>query len=100
MISAVFVSYRSAELAARAIATFRDDARRAGREAEVVVVVNSGDPEERDALESHADAVLFPPRNLGYAGGLNAGIAASRGETLFLANPDLEFAKGSVAALA
>lgn len=100
MISAVFVSYRSAELAIRAIATFRSDALRAGRSAEAVVVVNSEDPAEEAALAPHADAVLLPPRNLGYAGGLNAGIAAARGETLFLSNPDLQFAEGSVDALA
>lgn len=100
MISAVFVSYRSAALAARAIATFREEARRAGREAEAVAVVNSGDGAERDALAPHADVVLLPPRNLGFAGGLNAGIAAARGGTLLLANPDLLFGEGSVAALA
>ena len=100
MISGVFVSYRSAALAARAIATFREEARRAGREAEAVAVVNSGDTAERDALVPHADRVLFPPRNLGFAGGLNAGIAAARGRTLVLANPDLVFCEGSVAALA
>ena len=100
MISAVFVSYRSAALAERAIATFREEARRAGRESEVVAVVNSGDAAERDALVPHADRVLLPPRNLGFAGGLNAGIAAARGATLVLANPDLLFCEGSVAALA
>lgn len=100
MISAVFVSYRSASLAERAIATFRVEARRAGREAEAVAVVNSGDAAERDALSPHADRVLLPPRNLGFAGGLNAGIAAARGGTLVLANPDLLFCEGSVAALA
>ncbi len=99
MISAVFVSYRSAALAVRAIATFREDARRAGLEAEVVAVVNSEDARERAALEAHADTVLLPERNLGFAGGLNAGIAASRGEALFLANPDLVFGEGSVDAL-
>ena len=100
MISAVFVSYRSAELSARAIATFREEARRAGREADVVVVVNSGDPAERAALEPLADAVVAPARNLGFAGGLNAGAAVARGDTLLLANPDLVFAPGSVGALA
>ncbi len=100
MISGVFVSYRSAALAARAIATFREEARLAGREAEAIAVVNSGDAAEREALVPHADRVLLPPRNLGFAGGLNAGIAAARGGTFVLANPDLLFCRGSVAALA
>ncbi|MHB1046122.1 MAG: glycosyltransferase family 2 protein [Thermoanaerobaculia bacterium] len=100
MISAVFVSYRSAELAAAAIDSFRAGARSSGRRAEVVVVVNSEDPAERDVLEPCSDVLIFPPRNLGFAGGLNAGVAAARGETLFLSNPDLRFAEGAVGALA
>lgn len=100
MISAVFVSYRSAALAARAIDSFRADAERAGMPSEVVVVVNSGDEEEARALAGAADRVLLPGENLGYAGGLNAGIAASHGDPVVLANPDLVFLPGSVAALA
>lgn len=99
MISAVFVSYRSAALAKGAIASFREEARRAGLEAETVAVVNSGDPAERDTLVPSADRVLLPDRNLGYAGGLNAGVSAARGGTLLLANPDLVFCAGSVAPL-
>lgn len=99
MISAVFVSYRSAGLAARAIASFREEARRAGRDAEAVAVVNSEDPAEAAALEPLADSVILPPRNLGYAGGLNAGAAAARGDVLILANPDVVFLPGAVGAL-
>ena len=100
MISAVFVSYRSAPLAARAVDSFRQDAERAGLAPEVVVVVNSGDEGEAAALSRVADRVLLPGENLGYAGGLNAGIAASHGDPVVLANPDLVFLPGSVAALA
>lgn len=100
MISAIFVSYRSAALAVRAIGTFREEARRAGVAGEAVAVVNSEDPAERDEIAPHADVVLLPPRNLGFAGGLNAGIASARGRTFLLANPDLHFCEGSVAALA
>jgi GT2 family glycosyltransferase len=100
MISAVFVSYHSAERAARAIASFRRDAEGSGLRCETIAVVNSGDPAERGALEASADLVLAPDSNLGYAGGLNAGLARARGEVLFLANPDLVFEEGSVRALA
>lgn len=99
MISAVLVSYRSAELAFRAAASFREDARRAGLEAEVVAVVNSGDPGEVRRLEGACERVVAPGENLGYAGGLNAGIAVSRGDLLVLSNPDVTFLPGSVAAL-
>ncbi len=100
MISLVVVSYRSAALAARAIASFREEAERANASPEVVVVVNSGDGDEARALSDVADRVLLPAANLGYAGGLNAGIAVARGELVLLANPDLVFLPGSVAALA
>jgi hypothetical protein len=61
------------------------------------VVENSG---EAAAFSGVADVTLDLGRNLGFAGGLNAGIAAARGDVLFLANPDLVFRPGSVAALA
>jgi N-acetylglucosaminyl-diphospho-decaprenol L-rhamnosyltransferase len=97
VISLVVVSYRSAALAHETIAGFRSDAEAAREPAEVVVVENSGDAE---AFRGVADLTLDPGRNLGFAGGLNGGVAASRGDLLFLANPDLVFRPGSVAALA
>jgi GT2 family glycosyltransferase len=97
VISLVVVSYRSAALAREAIASFRSDAAAAGEPVDVVVVENSG---EAGALRGVADVTLDPGRNLGFAGGLNAGIAAARGDLFFLANPDLVFRPGSVAALA
>ena len=100
MISLVLVSYRSAPLAERAAATFREDARAAGEPAEVVAVVNSGDPDEACLLAATCDRVVDPGTNLGYAGGLNAGIAAARGDLLVLSNPDVAFLPGSVGALA
>jgi len=96
VISFVVVDYRSSELARRAAASFRAAAREAGVDAEVVAVDNSGDA---GALASHVDRLVAPGRNLGFAGGLNAGIHASRGETLLLGNPDLVFERGSVGAL-
>lgn len=97
MISFVLVNYRSAALAHRAIASFRAAARDAGADAEAVVVDNSSDAGD---LAHSADRVVAPGRNLGFAGGLNAGVAAARGDLLFLGNPDLVFARGSVGALA
>lgn len=100
MISLVLVSYRSAALAERAAASFRDEARRAGEGAEVVAVVNSGDPEEARRLAAACDRVVAPGANLGYAGGLNAGSASARGDLLLLSNPDVVFLPGSVSGLA
>jgi GT2 family glycosyltransferase len=99
MISAVFVSYRSAALARTAIESFRAEAARLPEPSEVIVVVTSDDPSELEALAPHADRAILTRGNAGFAGGLNAGLAASRGDVLFLANPDIVFLPGSVAEL-
>lgn len=100
VISAVVVSYRSAPLTARAIVLLREDAARAGELFEAVAVVNSQDPEEVRAVSDVADVTIDPGRNLGYAGGLNQGIAAARGDVLFLMNPDVAALPGALTALA
>jgi GT2 family glycosyltransferase len=100
LISAVLVSYRSAGLALRALESLRLDAARSNLALETIAVVNSGDPEESRALASSADHVIDPGRNLGFAGGLNAGLEAARGEILVLANPDVVVRAGALAALA
>jgi N-acetylglucosaminyl-diphospho-decaprenol L-rhamnosyltransferase len=99
MISAVVVSYRSADLAAHAIESLRADAAFANLPLETVAVVNSGDPEEARVLGEVADLVVVPGRNLGFAGGLNAGVRAAKGDTFVLANPDLVVRPGAVGAL-
>jgi hypothetical protein len=100
VISAIVVSYRSALLARAAISDLRTQAAEVDLPLEVLVVVNSRDASEASALEETADRVFLPERNLGYAGGLNLGIAAARGDLLLLSNPDLRFAPGALAALA
>ena len=100
VISVVVVSYRSAPLTARAIALLREDAAKAGELLEAVAVVNSQDPQEVRAVSEVADVTIDPGRNLGYAAGLNQGIAAARGDVLFLMNPDVSVLPGAVAALA
>jgi hypothetical protein len=100
VISAVVVSYRSGALAVRALESLRKDAASSGLSLETIAVVNSDDPSEARALESAADRVLLPGRNLGYAGGLNAGARAASGEILVLTNPDVLVREGALAALA
>jgi GT2 family glycosyltransferase len=100
LISAVVVSYRSAGLAARAFESLRADAAASGLAIETIAVVNSGDAGEARSLEGVADRILLPGRNLGYAGGLNAGVAAASGEILVLSNPDVLVRSGALLALA
>ena len=100
VISAVVVSYRSGARAARALETLRRDAAASELSLETIAVVNSLDAGEARALESAADRVLVPGRNLGYAGGLNAGLLAASGEVLVLSNPDVLVRPGALLALA
>ena len=100
VISAVVVSYRSAALAVRALESLRKDAASSGLTLETIAVVNSADGSEARALEAAAGRVLVPGRNLGYAGGLNAGAKAASGDVLVLSNPDVLVREGALAALA
>lgn len=93
MISLLVVNYRSAALATEAIRTARESTQET---LEVVVVDNSCDPREADALRPHADVVLASTVNRGYAGGINDGRRACHGEVLLVSNPDVEFAPGAI----
>ena len=97
MISLLIVNFRSAVLAAEAVRTAR-----AGTSAplQVVIVDNSCDPAEAEALRGVADALIVSQRNRGYAGGINDGRAACSGETIVISNPDVTFAPHALDLLA
>ncbi len=97
MISLLVVNYRSAALAIEAI--------RSARAAtvsplQVVVVDNSLDPREAERLRGHADVLLAPDKNLGYAGGVNAGRPHCHGDIIIVSNPDVAFGPSSIDELA
>jgi N-acetylglucosaminyl-diphospho-decaprenol L-rhamnosyltransferase len=97
MISLLIVNYRSAELAVEAIRTARAAS---SSELEVVVVDNSCDPRQADALRAHAGTLIVSATNRGYAGAINDGRRACRGDVLVVSNPDVKFGAGSIDALA
>ena len=97
MISLVVVNYRSASLAVEAIASARAAA--AGP-LEVIVVDNSCDRAEADALRPHASTVIAAETNLGYAGAINRGRRHANGDVIVVSNADVVFAPGSIDALA
>jgi len=97
MISLLVVNYRSAPLAIEAIRSARASS---SAPLQVVVVDNSCDAREADALRPHADVVIASTTNRGYAGGINDGRAHCRGDLIVVANPDVIFAAGSIDALA
>lgn len=97
-VSLVLVTFRSRAVAAEAVASFRREAGACGLTAEIIAVDHSRDEDEVRSLRSLADAVIAQP-NRGYAAGINRGAADARGRLLLVANPDIRFLDGSLAAL-
>lgn len=93
MISLLVVNFRSAALAANAIRSARESA---PSPLQVVVVDNSCDPREAEALRGLADTLVVPETNRGYAGGINAGRGACDGDVIVISNPDVIFAPRSI----
>jgi N-acetylglucosaminyl-diphospho-decaprenol L-rhamnosyltransferase len=93
MISLLVVNYRSAALAAEAIRTARAST---SEPVQVVIVDNSCDAAEAEALRACADTLLVSDRNRGYAGGINLGRTACQGDTIIVSNPDVTFAPGAI----
>ena len=95
----VVVNYRTPELVERCVASVR--ATGAGLELETVIVDNAsrdGSVERLRAGLAHATVVELP-ENRGFAAGVNAGFAHSRGELAIVLNPDTEVRPGALQAL-
>jgi len=97
MLSLLLVNYRTAALAIEAIRTAHGAT--TGK-LQVVVVDNSCDPAEAEALRPHADVLIVSSTNRGYAGAINDGRPKCDGEVLVVCNPDVTFGAGSIDALA
>lgn len=87
-VSVVVVTWNGLALTSRCLDALRDqDAD--GLDVELMVVDNGSQDGTVDALTDHADLRLVAlPENLGFAGGVNAGIRASSGEIIVLINND------------
>jgi GT2 family glycosyltransferase len=92
-VSLLVINYRSSALAADAIATARAAS---SRPLQVVVVDNSVDAAEADALRGMADTLIVSPRNAGYAAGINAGRRVCDGDVMVVSNPDVRFSAKSI----
>lgn len=97
MISLLVVNFRSAALAAEAVRTARATT---AAPLQVVIVDNSCDPLEAEALRGIADVLMVMETNRGYAGGINAGRRACSGNTIVVSNPDVTFAASALDLLA
>jgi GT2 family glycosyltransferase len=88
MISAIVVNYNGAEILSDCLRSLCDQTY---QDLEVIVVDNaSSDGSGRIALEfTDRVQVIQSPENLGYGGGINAGIAAASGDMIFALNNDI-----------
>lgn len=101
-LSIVFVHYRTPDLLARSIAALRRGLALAGvevPEAEWLVVDNGSDAAGRERIERLGVRRLDPGGNVGYAAGVNLGVARSTGDRLLVLNPDVLVRPGCVGAL-
>ncbi len=99
-LAVVIVHYHSPKLARRACRALARDAETCGIELETVLVDNGSRPQDREILASLPARLLDPGRNLGYAGGVNAGISETSAELAVVMNPDVEVLPGCLGALA
>jgi GT2 family glycosyltransferase len=95
-VSAVVVAYGDAPWLASCVDALLASA---GVEVEVIVLDN-GSPAVAAVAERTGVEVVRPPRNLGFAGGCNEGVAKSRGEVVALINPDAIVEPDALARLA
>jgi N-acetylglucosaminyl-diphospho-decaprenol L-rhamnosyltransferase len=99
-LSAIVVTHRSAPEAAECISSLRRAFREEGTSGEILLVDCGSGPEEAERLRVlPADRHVLLVENRGYSGGLNAGLAAARADTLLLCNADVVFHSGALAPL-
>lgn len=98
-IAVILVHYHTPELAAMAVEALRRDASESGFEIEGILVDNGSDERGRALLASLPFARLDPGTNLGFAGGVNLGVARSRAERMVVMNPDVRVLPGCLGAL-
>jgi GT2 family glycosyltransferase len=98
-LAVILVHYQTPELVAAALDALRADVAGTGLEVEWLLVDNGSDAAGRALLESLPVERIDPGANLGYAGGVNSGMAKTKAELALLMNPDVIVLPGCVPAL-
>lgn len=94
-VSVIIVTYNSADCIQQCLASL--PAAMADLTFEVVVVDNGSTDGTADLVEQLPNPpVLVRSSNVGYAAGINAGVAVTRGECFLILNPDTECEPGAV----
>ncbi|HSS50532.1 MAG TPA: glycosyltransferase family 2 protein [Thermoanaerobaculia bacterium] len=95
----ILVHYHTPGLAAAALEALRADVSGLSLTIDWLLVDNGSTLEERACLASLPVRRVDPGRNLGYAGGVNRGVAETDAELLLVMNPDVIVLPGCVSAL-
>lgn len=95
MVSIITVNYNSLEVTCELLDSIR---RNSFKDLEVIVVDNASASSPQSYLKKHYPEVKFirSEKNLGFAGGNNLGIRASRGDFLFFLNNDAELTDAAI----
>jgi N-acetylglucosaminyl-diphospho-decaprenol L-rhamnosyltransferase len=96
-LAVILVHYHTPELAVAGVEALRADT--SGLDVEWLLVDNGSDEAGRTLLEGLPVERIDPGENLGYAGGVNLGVARSKAELILLMNPDVIVLPGCVPAL-
>lgn len=92
-VALVVVNYKSAAFAIEAI---RSAHAATSAAMQVIVVDNSVDAREADALRGFSDTLIVAERNLGYAAAINRASRKCDADVLIVANPDVVFGEQSI----
>jgi GT2 family glycosyltransferase len=95
MVSIITINYNSLDVTCELLQSVR---KFGGKEVEVVVVDNASVDNPEAFIRNHFPEVKFvrSEKNLGFAGGNNLGIKASKGDFLFFLNNDAELTAGAI----
>ncbi len=95
MVSIITVNYNSLDVTCELLESVR---KFGGNCVEVVVVDNASMQDPNEYLKNHFPEIIYvrSEKNLGFAGGNNLGIRASKGDFLFFLNNDAELTEGAL----
>ena len=98
MVSIITINYNSLDVTCEMLESVR---KFGGNHVEVIVVDNASKESPEKHLRIHYPEVIYvrSEKNLGFAGGNNLGIKASKGDFLFFLNNDAELTEGAIETL-
>ncbi len=95
----IFVHYHVPELLTRAVLAARSDLEASHLDAEIIVVDNGSHEADARGLQTLPVDYVKSSTNLGYAGGINRGVARTQASRLLFLNADVEVLPGCIGAL-